>query len=96
MSAHNDDDLPPAAELYLVWSHEHGRWWGVNKNGYVQSFVYAGRYTQREALLICTRAIPGTAKRLGALPELPVRLADVLMLQALYRGGTKTEKEEWE
>lgn len=96
MSAYDDDDLPPNAELYLVWSHEHRRWWGVNGAGYVRSFEAAGRYTHREALLICVRAIPGNARALGALPELPVRLADLLMLQALYRGNRQSEKEEWE
>jgi hypothetical protein len=96
MSAHDDDDMPPNAELYVIWSHEHRRWWGVNARGYVQSFMAAGRYTHREALLICARAIPGNAQAMGALPELPVRLADVLMMQLLYRADHASEKEPWE
>lgn len=69
-------------ERYLVWSHEHGAWWGSGQMGYVQQLSSAGRYTRTEAIRICKRAIPGTAERLGALPELPVREADILEVGA--------------
>jgi hypothetical protein len=96
MSAH-DDELPPTADIYLIWSHEHHRWWGPGFNGYVQSFEKAGRYTHREALVTCARAIPGNAKAMGALPELPVRLSDMVMLRVLYRSGEfDGEREPWE
>jgi hypothetical protein len=62
---------------YLIWSHEHGRWWLPGGRGYTTNLAEAGRYSRVRALTICARAIPGTAERLGALPELPVRLADL-------------------
>ena len=40
------------------------------------SLTAAGRYTRTEAIQICKRAIPGTAIKLGMLPELPVRALD--------------------
>ena len=64
-------------EIYLIWSHEHGRWWMPGGRGYTKSPALAGRYSREAALRICRNAIPGTAERLGALPELPVLLADV-------------------
>ena len=72
-------------ELYLVWSHEHGAWWGPYGNGYMRSLAAAGRYSHAEALRICIREIPGTSQDLGALPELPVRETDVLALRDGYR-----------
>jgi hypothetical protein len=48
----------------------------------------ASRYTNNQALVICCNAIPGTAGRVGVLPELPVREQDVqamrLYLKARY------------
>jgi hypothetical protein len=64
-------------EIYLIWSHEHGQWWRPGGHGYTPSPALAGRYNREDALAICIKAIPGTAERLGALPELPVRLADL-------------------
>jgi hypothetical protein len=64
--------------VYLVWSHEHGAWWGPGGCGYTPKLSQAGRYSRADALMICTRAIPGTAAREGSLPELPVRLDDLL------------------
>jgi len=62
---------------YLIWSHEHGAWWGPGGFGYTSNMDEAGRYSREEAIRICRKAIPGTAAELGALPELPVRLADL-------------------
>jgi hypothetical protein len=61
---------------YLVWSNEHGRWWGPGHRGYVKSMRRAGRYSRAEALAICRGAL-GTAGHLGMLAEIPVRLDDV-------------------
>lgn len=72
-------------DVYLVWSVEHNRWWGPGGNGYTRRISEAGRYTRDAAMRICIRAMPGTASREGALPELPVRLADVLEMRAAYR-----------
>ena len=85
------------SEEYLIWSHEHKQWWGPDRCGYVQSIARAGRYTHAEALDICAGAIPGTSRRLGALPELPVREADVLMIRDRFRGEFPSERREyWE
>jgi len=63
--------------MYLVWSHEHGAWWGAAGLGYTTDVDKAVRFSRDAALRICRDAIPGTAARLGTLPELPVRLADL-------------------
>lgn len=46
------------AHLYLIWSHEHGAWWGPNGNGYVNDLRAAGRYTFAEAAEIVVPHIP--------------------------------------
>lgn len=82
-------------ETYLIWSNEHFGWWGPLRRGYVSTLSEAGRYSREEALAICTRAIPGTAQRLGMLTEIPVRLTDVLTMQTAHkRHYPKTES--WE
>jgi hypothetical protein len=57
--------------------------------------ILAGRYSRDAALRICTRAIPGTATRIGALPELPVRLEDVEVMVARYVGEFGGRDEPW-
>ena len=37
---------------WIVWSEEHGAFWGPGRSGYVTSLVRAGRYTEAEARLI--------------------------------------------
>jgi hypothetical protein len=63
-------------DIYLIWSFEHSAWW-KKPSGYTKSLTEAGRYNKKSALKICSRAVPGTAEKLGALPELPVRLEDI-------------------
>jgi hypothetical protein len=70
-------------EIYLIWSHEHGQWWR-GRNGYTASMSEAGHFSREEALQICLGAMPRNADMLGALPELPVRLADVLAFTSPY------------
>lgn len=65
------------SELYWVWSNEHRAWWAAGKNGYRQRLAQAGVFSRAEAISICRQAIPGTAARMGLLPEIPVRVADV-------------------
>jgi hypothetical protein len=48
------------------------------------------------ALAICGEAMAGTASRIGALPELPVRLVDVMVLMAAYEAKFGTRKEDWQ
>jgi hypothetical protein len=86
------------SEAYLVWSHEHGRWWGPGRSGYTRRLSEAGRYTRAEAVAICAKAIPGNAARYRSLPELPVREEDVLAMREAYRQSfpTLTEEEPWE
>jgi hypothetical protein len=69
-------------ELYLIWSNEHGAWWGPGRRGYVRRIENAGRYSHAQAIEICTEAMPGRA---GAQPlhEIPVALTDLsFMLRA--------------
>ena len=76
-------------ELYLIWSHERGAWWGPGGRGYTRRISAAGRYSREDALRECVGSIPGTFDRLNALPEIPVRLADVkaaLERHARFRG----------
>jgi hypothetical protein len=82
-------------DIYLIWSHEHGRWWGPGGRGYVRSMRQAGQYSREQALQICRDAILGTADRLGALPELPVRLADVLAFTSAFLSNHPDICGEW-
>ena len=81
--------------LYLIWSHEHSAWWGPDRCGYVQSIAKAGLYPHSEALRLCIEAMPGTSSQLGALPELPVRLADVRAMIEAYDGKFADRPERW-
>ena len=83
-------------DLYLIWSHEHGAWWGKDGCGYVRSIAEAGLYSHAEALRICIRAMPGTSTQLGALPELPVRLADVDAMTSAYDEQFPDRPEAWQ
>jgi len=74
----------PTDPEYLIWSNEHAAWWGPDNRGYTKRVSEAGCYTHTEALRICASAMRGTADRLGMLPEVPVRLADVRALQTAY------------
>jgi hypothetical protein len=38
------------ADLWLVWSNEHGAWWGPNESGYYTDIRSAGRYTKEKAM----------------------------------------------
>lgn len=35
---------------YLIWSQEHGAWWGRDAMGYTRSILNAGRYSHAEAI----------------------------------------------
>jgi hypothetical protein len=81
---------------YLVWSHEHRGWWRPRCIGYTPRVSEAGRYTRDGALTICANAIPDTAQRIGALPEIPVRLADLMAMQARFdRDRVAALPEPW-
>lgn len=77
-------------ETYLVWSNEHQAWWGPGGTGYVERLDEAGRFTQRVALEICAKALPGTY----SVPnELPVRLIDVQAMAAMSPGPNAIDPE---
>lgn len=60
---------------YLVWSNEHRAWWKPGAMGYTVHLKSAGLYTRAEAINY-SRA---RDQRPGEImPEIPVRLADVL------------------
>lgn len=44
------------SRVWLVWSNEHGAWWGPNRAGYYIHLGLAGRYTFAEAPDICEHA----------------------------------------
>jgi hypothetical protein len=90
------DKQNPDALEYHIWSHEHGKWWGSFGNGYTRRLSEAGRYTKRDAILICCRAMPGSALHLSAFPEIPVRRSDVQEVADLYNGQKLSGKEPWE
>lgn len=46
---------------YLIWSHEHGAWWGPGPP-LTQSVSAAGRYSRAAAMRICGGALPGSGK----------------------------------
>ena len=64
-------------ESYLIWSHQHAAWWRPHRRGYTRHIGEAGLYERRAALDLCARSVPDTAEALGALPDLPVRHADL-------------------
>jgi hypothetical protein len=70
---------------YAVWSNEHNAWWRGAQAGYTASRAEAGVYTREAALAICLAAIPGTAHRLGVLPEIPVAFEDLEEIARQYR-----------
>jgi hypothetical protein len=82
---------------YLIWSHEHKAWWGPGRCGYVTRIRQAGRYSRTAAVELCAGAIPGTSHKLGALPELPVRLADLDAAVEAYTTlfGDDPERDPW-
>lgn len=67
--------------MCLIWSHEHGAWWGPGECGYVRSVSHAGRYSHYDALRICAQALPGTSRALRTFPEVPVREEDILAVR---------------
>lgn len=82
-----------ADDIYFIWSHEHGLWWGPG--GYVRSMTQARRFTRQKAMEICIKAVPGTANRMRALPELPVRQADAEAVRDAYLAAHPTQSGEW-
>lgn len=42
--------------LWVIWSEEHGAWWGPGEMGYVRSLARAGCYTEADARRIVARA----------------------------------------
>lgn len=80
---------------YLIWSVEQGAWWGPGGVGYVASMAAAGQFTREAALLFCLQAIPGTAARMGALPDLPVPLRDVLAFTSAYLAEFPDRGGDW-
>lgn len=86
-----------AHERYLIWSHQHGAWWGPERCGYTRNIGRAGRYSEDEALDICFKAIPGTSRILGTLPELPVAETHITWLHQRFRGTLpEVAREPWE
>lgn len=66
--------------VWMIWSNEHGAWWGPGEVGYTSVIEAAGRYTLKDARRIVARAAAGgTVERPGAhgqrlhvMPEMAV------------------------
>ena len=43
-------------KAFLVWSEEHGAWWGAARSGYTRSIRDAGRYSLEDAADIVENA----------------------------------------
>lgn len=71
---------------YLIWSHEHGRWWMRGGSGYTQRFSDAGLYSRESALDICANALMGAR---GVPNEVPVRFEDMQELARRSAGLTR-------
>ncbi len=57
---------------YLIWSNEHGAWWGPDNAGYYTDIRQAGRYSREDAIKTCAFARDGyTYKRRPT--EVPIR-----------------------
>lgn len=55
---------------YLIWSVEHGQWWGPDERGYVNDPASAGRYDALKADDICAKANVACAQ--GYLNEIAI------------------------
>jgi hypothetical protein len=69
---------------YLIWSTEHLAWWGPRQRGYARKVGEAGRYHAAEAFAICAKALMGTGHRMGIMPDLPVREADLDTVNGVF------------
>ena len=43
-------------DLYFIWNHERGMWWGSRRVGYVKEVWLAGLYSYEEAHQIASEA----------------------------------------
>jgi hypothetical protein len=67
--------------IWLIWSNEHGKWWGPYSVGYVAIIAKAGRYTSAGADLILSAANyrPDVVNEVKVLaPEVTAELAETL------------------
>jgi hypothetical protein len=62
--------MPKTIE-WLIWSNEHMAWWRADSCGYTTEVASAGRYTERQAVNICTGARAGTPES-GIFPEVMI------------------------
>lgn len=77
---------------YLIWSHEHGGWWGPERCGYYQTVRNAGRYSRDEAMKVCHGAGWRGGWKAGAKApnEIPVLERDALELERMADKGPIT------
>jgi len=69
---------------FLIWSEEHGAWWGPNSHGYTRSMVKAGLYSATEARGIIHNANMGHRQFCEVAIPAPLNLES---LKALPNGG---------
>lgn len=79
---------------YLVWSNEHGCWWGPNRAGYSRALKDAGVYSRDEALRICIGARGG--RQFNQNPsEVPVLREDAILFWPDDREEWARERAKW-
>ncbi len=71
-------DVPTIDEgVWLIWSEEHGAWWGPAERGYTTSISKAGRYAKARADQIVASANYG-----GHLNEIALPAPDLARFSA--------------
>jgi hypothetical protein len=72
----------PEHEICVIWCQQIGAWWGPDARGYVTQLKDAGRFPRDVAIRLCAGAV--LAAEAGELPEMPVRLVDVVSIITGY------------
>ena len=83
------------SDEYLIWSNEHRGWWREGSRGYTRGLRDAERFDREVALRTCRDAIP-TARHIGYISEIPVRLADIKAFTADYVLPRVMTHDDWD
>jgi hypothetical protein len=68
---------------YLIWSHQHGKWWGPAWRGYTSSHRDAGRYSKEEAQEIIAKSRYGWRPEQPVPPEVAIEVPEVCVALTL-------------
>ena len=71
------------AQLWLIWSNQHGAWWKPNRRGYTQTLEFAGRYPLQDALEVVSKAtLDGQLRHTVTSPDGTAAIVDEHMVPA--------------